>query len=73
MNYPPCKSLGEEWIKDICKIGQGEATCKYLVVAPTGIQCAKMDPSLRMTIDQRADKMNAKGDCCSGVPMLTAG
>ena len=56
------------YVKDVCKIGQGNDCCRYLVMAPTGFECAKLDLSLKLTLDQRVriGSMNAKGDNCPG-------
>ena len=52
-------------VKDICKIGQGYDTCRYLMMGITW-QCAKLDSSMKATLDARGDSMNARGDNCPG-------
>lgn len=58
-------SLAPEHLAEVCKLGQGAETCRYLVMA-AGFECAKLS-SLRPTIDARAEMMSAKGDNCEGV------
>lgn len=50
-----------------CKMGQGAACCKYLVMAG-GFACAKPS-TLKFTIDARGDSMTAQGDNCPGWPL----
>lgn len=54
--------------KEICKLGQGEACCPFLVCGGNGFECWKMNYPNNMTIYSRIDKgtMNAKGKGCSG-------
>jgi hypothetical protein len=54
-----------ERIKQVCKIGQGAACCKYLACGANGMECAKLSPVLMAAIDRRED-MTAKGDNCPG-------
>lgn len=56
------------YLKDICKLGQGNDCCRYLVMAPTGFECGKLDPALKRTLDQRVKSraMHAWGDNCPG-------
>lgn len=55
-------------VKSLCKIGQGDACCRYLTMGSDGWGCAKLSRELRKQIDERvtAGTMNAKGDNCSG-------
>lgn len=53
-------------VKEVCKIGQGHDTCRYLMMGRTW-QCAKLDPSMKATLDARGDTMSAQGDNCPGV------
>jgi hypothetical protein len=62
--------LTTEQLKNICKIGQKEATCAFiLMLAPDGIVCAKGN-GIEKTIRSRLStgSMSAKGDNCSGPP-----
>jgi hypothetical protein len=54
-------------IKNVCKIGQGNACCRYLTVAPNGWNCEKHS-SLKALLDRRveADTIVAQGDNCEG-------
>lgn len=56
-----------EQIKNICKIGQGNDCCRYLMMGSGGWECAK-GTSLQRTLDIRAEfgKMTARGDNCEG-------
>lgn len=53
-------------IVDVCRIGQGAECCRYLIAGASGLECGKVNPSIKSRIDERADKMNAKGDNCEG-------
>lgn len=53
-------------VKDVCKIGQGHDCCRYLVMGTKGFECAKLQLSLRHTIDGRVHKMSAQADNCEG-------
>ena len=57
-------------LKDVCKAGQGAATCRYITMNASGWLCAKLDPSLKPMIDARIATMRAKGDNCEGVTDL---
>lgn len=54
---------GEE-PKSICRLGQGEKCCAFLVVAPKGFECIRMAHPLNGTIFTRLKDgtMNAKGE-----------
>ena len=56
------KLEGEE-MKDICKLGQGEDCCAFLVCSPSGFECIRMDYPTNSTIFSRLEKgeMTAKG------------
>jgi hypothetical protein len=57
-----------EHTKKICKLGQGEECCAYLVCGANGFECAKNYPVFKETIGERVRNgmMNAKGDHCDG-------
>jgi hypothetical protein len=60
--------LSPSVVQDICKMGQGNNCCRYLIVDPgIGFTCAKLT-SLRVTIDIRANnnQMTAISDNCDG-------
>ncbi len=50
--------------KDICRLGQGEGCCAFLVVGEKGFECIRMDyPGNTMIFDRlKAGTMNAKGE-----------
>jgi hypothetical protein len=56
-------------LKDVCKIGQRESTCRHLFAGTSGFECGKLDPQLKELQDARAyaDLVLAKGDNCDGV------
>ena len=58
-----------EYIKGICKIGQGAACCRYLTMGSGGWCCEKTT-SLKQVLDARAvaGTMVALGDNCEGRP-----
>ncbi|OGI47028.1 hypothetical protein A2121_02600 [Candidatus Nomurabacteria bacterium GWB1_40_6] len=56
----------DEHVKKFCQPGAEAKTCRYLTAGGSGFGCAKYT-SLRMTIDDRKDKMNARGDNCEGI------
>lgn len=61
-NYPDFK-----YVTDVCLIGKGERTCRYLAVAGDGWSCLKRT-ELKAYLDRRAaeGKMRARSDNCSG-------
>ena len=48
----------------ICKLGQGEKCCAFLVMAPTGFECIRMSYPTNISIFDRLEKgtMVAKGE-----------
>lgn len=54
----------------VCKIGQGAACCRYLVLKPP--TCCAKGTSMQPLLDARvaAGKMNAQGDNCPGYGIL---
>lgn len=60
--------IKKPYLDDVCRIGQGAACCRYLVVHPyNGFQCAKLT-TLRSVIDARVGRMAAQSDNCDGLP-----
>ena len=59
--------LPDEIRQAVCKMGQGAATCRYLVCGSDGFECAKHS-EFRSTIDARvaAGTFVAQGDGCEG-------
>ena len=61
-----------EKVKQICKIGQGAACCRYLACGSNGFECLKLIPTAKSHIDFKADikqDMTAIGDNCEGEPL----
>ena len=58
-----------EHIKDVCRIGQGAACCRYLTMSPAGWSCEKLHPEGKALLDARvaAGNMNARADNCEGL------
>lgn len=59
-------SLSKNYVKEVCKIGQGAACCRYLGAGTNGLECLKLDIDFAPLVDKRTD-MVAKGDNCEGV------
>ena len=57
-------------IENICKIGQGAACCKYLVVGGNGFECMKTDLDNKKVVDDNwaHHEHVAQGDNCDGLP-----
>ena len=55
-------------IIDVCKIGQGNDCCKYLVCGAKGFECMKVDSSMKKIIDNTWATTHhvAQGDNCEG-------
>lgn len=58
----------EERVKEVCKPGNGDKTCRYLTMGTRGWSCAKAS-SLKKTLDEKVvtNQMHAKGDNCDGL------
>lgn len=56
--------LTDEEVKDICRLGQGEKCCAFLVMSSTGFECIRMSYPTNSTIFDRLKNgtMNAKGE-----------
>ena len=59
--------LDDDYVENICKIGQQEKTCRYLLMGPHGWCCGKLS-HLKEYFDQRVANgaMLARGDNCEG-------
>jgi hypothetical protein len=55
-------------VTETCKIGQGHDCCRYLVVGPDGLECAKQNTRAKTTLDLRVElgTIVARGDNCDG-------
>jgi hypothetical protein len=64
-----------EQVRNICKAGQGNACCRYLVIGPMGFECVK-STDLKDYLDARVamETMVARGDNCEGktIPELNS-
>jgi len=56
--------LSTEEARDICRLGQGEKCCAFLVMSSTGFECIRLSYPSSGTIFDRLDKgtMTAKGE-----------
>jgi hypothetical protein len=59
-------------IQNVCKIGQGDSCCRYLVVGSKGFECMKTSPDNKAVIDRAwaSTPHVAQGDNCEGVTDL---
>jgi hypothetical protein len=60
--------LDDDRTIDVCRRGQGELTCRYLVLGGGGFRCAKRS-YLAPVLDERVSRgeIGARGDNCEGV------
>lgn len=58
--------LTKEYVNDVCKIGQQEQCCRYLLFGADGFECGKTGP-LKGVIDSKVMYMSAQADNCEGV------
>jgi len=60
--------LTAQHVRDVCKLGCGEAACSFGMLGLEGAECAKADPQAEGYITMRrfAGNMVAKGDNCVG-------
>ncbi len=65
MKYP----VDQEKVQEVCKMGQGHATCRYLTHSTQGWECVKKYPGLKAYLDKRVEEgtLGARGDNCEGV------
>lgn len=63
-NHKPVK----EHVINICQIGRGSKTCRYLVASNIGMECAALDEDVRKEIDTRVKEgiIKAEGINCNG-------
>jgi hypothetical protein len=57
-----------DYIKAVCRIGQGANCCRYLTGSARGFECAKFNAGLKRHLDERvaAQTITARGDNCEG-------
>lgn len=58
-------------VRDVCKIGQKSACCRYLTGDGLGLHCAKHNAALARLINARVacHMFKAQGDNCRGKPV----
>lgn len=63
-DYTTEVKLSADEARDICRVGQGEKCCAFLVMTPDGFECIRMSYPARDAIFSRLEKgtMNAKGE-----------
>ena len=56
-----------EQVKNVCKAGQGNACCRYLVIGTRGFECVR-DTEMKAYLDARVamEMMVARADNCNG-------
>ena len=61
-----------EHMKLVCKIGQGQECCRYLLGCTEGFECGK-DGEFAPLLDTRVanNEMVAQGDNCDGLYQIT--
>lgn len=65
-------SLTLQHLKNVCRGGQGEAACSFLVIAKGGLSCAKGTDLEHALYERRERKaIHSLGDNCSGPPDFT--
>jgi hypothetical protein len=66
------KTVTDEQAKNLCKMGQGDTCCAFLVAGRNGFACAKgTDMAGHIHYRLAEGTMNAKGNNCSGPPHFT--
>lgn len=62
------EDMTDEFVKRVCRIGQGRQCCRYVSFGAGGWDCEKYK-STGLYIDQRVERgeMNARGDNCGGL------
>lgn len=66
MNLHP---VPEAFLTSVCKIGKGRECCRYLVAGAGGMECAKLQKTLKLQIDRSVavGVFTAQGDNCEGL------
>lgn len=62
------RTINEDTLKSICKIGEGQNTCRYIMRSKDDYVCVK-NSIVQVSIDERVEKggMVARGNNCSGL------
>ena len=55
-------------VEEVCKIGQGNDCCRYLLAGSEGFECGKLT-ELKSVLDKRVTENTiiAQGDNCEGI------
>lgn len=58
-------------VKNVCKIGQGNICCRYLIIGINGFECVK-NTDMKAYLDARAamETMVARADNCKGKTII---
>ncbi|OGC62472.1 hypothetical protein A3J33_02270 [candidate division WWE3 bacterium RIFCSPLOWO2_02_FULL_53_10] len=66
------RHIPAEHVKLVCKIGQGQECCRYLLGSPEGFECGKGGGFTEL-LNERAvnNSMAAQGDNCEGLYQLS--
>lgn len=61
-------SIPTGYAKNVCRLGQGSACCRYLAADADGLCCAKVIADLKPILDLRVEQgtMVARGNNCPG-------
>ena len=62
------RKIPKAHLSSVCKIEQGEETCRYIALSQIGYVCMKKSPA-REKLDEMAmdEKMKARSDNCEGL------
>ncbi len=66
--FDKSRKITKAHLNSVCKIHQGEKTCRYISLGLKGFACAKhtrMKPILDSFVDEQ--KISARGDNCEGL------
>lgn len=62
-----------DYMKEVCKIGQGADCCRYLGAGTTGLECLKVNLVFKAAVDKSWATTDhvAQGDNCEGQENLS--
>lgn len=60
-----------DFVREICRMGEGSRCCRYLSADGAGFHCLKLEADLALVIDAKVARgaAHACGDNCAGKPM----
>ena len=62
------RKIPKAHLNSVCKIEQGEETCRYIALSQIGHVCMKKSPAKEKLDDLvKEDKMKARSDNCEGL------